>query len=157
MLPKSQYMMLFVERKKKILGISAVPSTTYFLCHMNKTFTSRLSAFAAAATVATLGDDIKNHLARLFAAVLGTDNLDSLILGLVARYLDLGACLLAEVVDGAASRSDDEPIMCQNCLIKMKRFANLPVASWVGQDEVASRRRLRGSLDGTLKLLAGLG
>jgi hypothetical protein len=74
----------------------------------------RLSAFPAAAAVATLGDDIKDHLARLFATVLGADNLDSFILGLVAGYLDLSTRLLAEVIDGAASRSDDEPIICQN-------------------------------------------
>ena len=54
-------------------------------------------------------DDLKNHVASLLASVLCADDLDSFVLGLIAGYLDLGTSFLAEVVDGAATGSDNEP------------------------------------------------
>jgi hypothetical protein len=71
-----------------------------------------LSALPTATTVTTLGYDVEDHLASLFAAVLGTDDLDSLVLGLVARNLNLCAGLLAKVVDCGTTGSDDEPVRC---------------------------------------------
>lgn len=62
-----------------------------------------------ATTVATLGHNIEDHLAGLLAAFLRANDLDGLILGLVAWHLDLGAGLLAEVVDGASTGTDDKP------------------------------------------------
>ena len=71
----------------------------------------RLSALSTTA-ITTLGDDVKDHLASVFTAVLGTNNLNSLVLGLVTGNLDLGTSLLAEVVDGSTTGSDDEPMTC---------------------------------------------
>jgi hypothetical protein len=79
-------------------------------CKLSAPCAFQLSAFPTTA-VATLGDDLKDHLASIFTAVLGTNNLNSLIFGLVAGDLDLGAGLLAEIVDGSATGSDDEPII----------------------------------------------
>ena len=64
------------------------------------------------AAVTSLGHNVENELARLLAAVPGADNLNGLVLGLVARNLDLGASLLAKVVDGATTRADDKPMTC---------------------------------------------
>jgi hypothetical protein len=71
-----------------------------------------LSALPTATTVTTPGHDVEDHLASLFAAILGTDDLDSLVLGLVARNLNLGAGLLAKVIDCGTTGSDDEPARC---------------------------------------------
>jgi hypothetical protein len=65
----------------------------------------------APAPVAAAGHNLQNHLARLLAPVARADNLDSFVLGLVARDLDLGSGLLAQVVDGAAAGADDEPMV----------------------------------------------
>jgi hypothetical protein len=70
-----------------------------------------LSAFPTAAAVATLGDNVKDHLSRLLTPILGPDNLNSLVLGLVTRDLDLSASLLAEIVDSRTTGTDDEPVM----------------------------------------------
>jgi hypothetical protein len=56
-------------------------------------------------------NDLKDHTASLLAPVMCASDLDGLILGLIARYLNLGTSLLAEVVDRAATRSDNEPII----------------------------------------------
>jgi hypothetical protein len=65
-----------------------------------------------ATAVAALGHNLQDQLARLFAPVACADNLDGFVLGLVAGDLDLGAGLLAEVVDGATTGSDDKPDDC---------------------------------------------
>lgn len=65
----------------------------------------------SAATVTTLGDNVEDQLASLLATVFGTDNLNGLILGLVTGDLDLGTRLLAKIVDGGTSRSDNEPVI----------------------------------------------
>lgn len=62
-----------------------------------------------AAAVSALSDNFQYHLASLFTPILSTCDLDSLILGLVTGDLDLGAGLLAEVVDRAATGTDNEP------------------------------------------------
>lgn len=71
----------------------------------------RLGALPTTA-VTTFGHNVEDQLASLFASVPGADNLNSFILGLVTRDLNLGARLLAEVVDGGATRSDNEPVIC---------------------------------------------
>jgi hypothetical protein len=68
-------------------------------------------------TVTALGNDIKNHLACLLTALPCANNLNGLILRLVARDLDLGAGLLAEIVDGATARADDEPVLVSIVLL----------------------------------------
>ena len=80
-------------------------------CKLSAPYASHLNAFPAT-TVAALSNDFENQLASLFTTVLGADNLNSLVLGLVARNLDLGASLLAELVDGGTSLSDDKPMSC---------------------------------------------
>ena len=65
-----------------------------------------------AAPVAALGHNLQNHLARLFTAIPCADNLDSLVLCLITGYLDLGTSLLAKVVDGATTGTDDQPAEC---------------------------------------------
>lgn len=71
----------------------------------------RLGALPTTA-VTTFGHNVEDQLASLFASVPGADNLNGLILGLVTGDLDLGTRLLAEVVDGGATRSDNEPATC---------------------------------------------
>jgi hypothetical protein len=65
-----------------------------------------------ATTVAALGNNVENQLARLLAALLCAHNLNGLVLRLVTRHLDLGASLLAEVVNCATTGADDEPVIC---------------------------------------------
>lgn len=70
-----------------------------------------LSAVPTSTTITTLGDDVKDQPASLFTTILGTDNLNSLILGLVTRDLDLSTSLLAKIIDGGTARSDNEPMI----------------------------------------------
>jgi hypothetical protein len=72
----------------------------------------RLSALPTTTAITPLGDNVKDHLAGLFAAVLGSDNLDGLVLGLVTGDLDLCARLLAEIVYGGTTGSDNKPVRC---------------------------------------------
>jgi hypothetical protein len=118
-----------------------------------------LSAFPTATAVTALGDDVKNHLSRLLTPVLGPNNLNSLVLGLIAGDLDLSASLLAEVVDGSTTGADDEPVMCVSLIERCRksRVLKLPVASRIGQDKVTGGRGLGRSLDSLLKPLTGLG
>jgi len=110
------------------------------------------------ATVSTLGNDVEDHLASLFATLPGTDNLNGLVLGLVTGDLDLGARLLAKVVDGSTSRSDNESMTCLAIIRQSQRvFRDLPIASRVGEDEVTGRGRLGSSLNGLLEPLTSLG
>lgn len=62
--------------------------------------------------VTTFGHNIEDQLASLFTSVPGADNFNGLILGLVTGDLDLGTRLLAKLVDGRATRSDNEPAIC---------------------------------------------
>ena len=63
-------------------------------------------------SVAAFGDNLQDQLARLFTAVFGTHDLDSFVLSLVARDLDLSAGLLAEIVDGATAGADHKSTYC---------------------------------------------
>lgn len=119
---------------------------------------NRLSALPTTAAVTTPGNDIEDHLACLLATILGTNNLNRLILGLVAGHLDLCAGLFTEIVDCGTAGPDNKPGTCQyHCSDAFIEWCSLPVASWVGQNEVASRGRLGCSLDSLLEPLAGLG
>lgn len=68
-----------------------------------------LSAVPTSTTITTLGDDVEDQPASFFATILGTDNLNSFVLRLVTRDLDLSTSLFAKIVDGGTSRSDNEP------------------------------------------------
>jgi hypothetical protein len=61
------------------------------------------------AAIAAPSNNVKNHLSRVLAPILGPHNLNRLVLGLVTRDLNLSTRLLAEIVDSGASGSDDEP------------------------------------------------
>lgn len=63
-----------------------------------------------ATSISTLGHNIQNQLASLFAAFPGTDNLDSFILCLITGDLDLGSSLLAKTVNGATTWTDHKPM-----------------------------------------------
>jgi hypothetical protein len=65
-----------------------------------------------ATTVAALRNNVDNHLARFLAPLPCAHNLNSLVLRLVTRHLDLGSSLLAEVVNRATTGADDEPVIC---------------------------------------------
>jgi hypothetical protein len=94
----------------------------------------RLSAFPTAAAVTALGDDIKDHLSRLLTPIFGTDNLNRLVLGLVAGDLDLSASLLAEVVDGSTTGADDESVMCVSQFEKVEEVSGFELTcSFAGQ------------------------
>lgn len=86
-------------------------SFTHTLTHASPVII--LSGFLLATTIIpTLRYNVKNHLASLFTPVLGADNLNGLVLGLVTGYLDFGAGLLAKVVDGATAGTNDKPFSC---------------------------------------------
>lgn len=81
------------------------------LIHASLTSHLEPRVLLATAAIATLRHNVQNHLACLLAAVPGADDLDGFIHGLVTGNLDLGARLLAEVVDGATPGANDEPIL----------------------------------------------
>jgi hypothetical protein len=69
----------------------------------------RQSISLLATAIATLRHNVEDQLACLLTPFLGTNNLDCLVLGLVTGDLDLGAGLLAKVVDSATTGTDDKP------------------------------------------------
>lgn len=95
-------------------------------------------------TVDTFLDSSQNQLLGLLDTLLSTDDLDSLVLGLVAGHRDLASALLADGVHLAAALADD-----------------VAVRARVGKDEVSSGVLLGGlcevGLDQFLGLLDVLG
>jgi hypothetical protein len=87
-----------------------VKHTKYHLFSATPPDASHLPPRPSRTPTTTARHNLKNHLARLLAPIAATDYLDSFVLGLVTRNLDLGAGFLAQVVDSAAAGADDEPV-----------------------------------------------
>jgi hypothetical protein len=87
----------------------AIFDASFFHTHRHKLLGGRDSLLATS-TVTALGHNVQNHLACLLAPLLRADNLNRLVLGLVAWNLDFSTRLLAEIVDGATTRADNKPV-----------------------------------------------
>jgi hypothetical protein len=102
-----------------VIGVASPCQTSYcankFKRHIISRPTSGIDRLLA--TTLVVRNNLKDHTAGLLAPLLCADNLDGLVLGLIAGHLDLGTSLLAEVVNGATTGSDNEPVVVSNvCL-----------------------------------------
>jgi hypothetical protein len=77
------------------------------------------------ATTLVVRNNLKDHTASLLASLLCADDLDGLVLGLIAGHLNLGTSLLAEVVNGATTGSDNEPVVVSNVCLYQQGIAYL--------------------------------
>jgi hypothetical protein len=100
-------------RRKKVIEVASPCQTSYCANKFKRHIISRpiIGIDELLATTLVVRNNLKDHAAGLLASLLCADNLDSLVLGLIAGHLDLGASLFAEVVNGAATGSDNEPII----------------------------------------------